>query len=49
MWIIFAGVAIVMAVIFIFDDVYCNNARYDNRQKDLYVTVHDNNDKNPHI
>lgn len=49
MWIIFAGVSILMAVILIFDDIYCNNVQYDNRQKDLYITVHDNNDKNSYI
>lgn len=49
MWIIFAGVSILMTVIFTFDDIYCKNVQYGNRQNDLYVTVHDNNDKNSHI
>lgn len=49
MWIIFAGVSILMAMIFIFDDIYCSKV-HDNQQKSLYVAVHeDNNDKNLRI
>jgi len=44
MWIIFAGVSILMTVIFVFDDVYCSQTYCDNQQKHLNVALHDNND-----
>lgn len=49
MWIIFAGVSILMTVIFICDDVYCSKIHCENKQKHLHVALQDSNDKNSHI
>lgn len=49
MWTIFAGVAILMTVIFIFDDIYCSKTYCDNQQKYLHVTLLDNNDESSDV
>lgn len=49
MWIIFAGVSILMTVFFIFDDVYCGKTHHDNQEKYLHVMLSDNKDKSSHI
>lgn len=48
MWTIFAGVAIFMTVIFIYNDIYCSKTHCD-QQKYLNVTIPDNNDKSSDI
>ncbi|XP_039308630.1 uncharacterized protein LOC105198419 [Solenopsis invicta] len=44
---IFAGVSILITVIFVFDDVYCSKTQ-SNQQKILNIALHDN-DKSFHI
>lgn len=46
MWIIFAGVSVLMTVIFIFDDVYSSKTQHDIQQKHLHTTL---SDKHFHI
>jgi len=44
MWIIFAGISILMTVIFVFNDAYCSQTYCNNQQKHLNVALHNNND-----
>jgi trimethylamine:corrinoid methyltransferase-like protein len=46
MWIIFAGVSILMTVIFIFDDVHSSKTHHDIQQKYSHTTL---SDKHFHI